>query len=272
MAQADSIRAWIVRSMVAPARATGAKELEIRAGDVHDRIGLRGKVPNVCQVLGGGKLAEEAGLELLEPRPKGPKPSAVFRYRLLPHAGQPGPRSVLGAIQPKGSAVVDGASRQRVPQDGSASDLDHGELARALVLVSCVKSKLRAPAPARDLYVSDGFRKARRLAEQAVAWRILSAKYGLVHPDTWLEPYETSLNSMGVAARRQWAEQALGALLPLARQTGQVIILAGVRYREQLVSALRAAGVRVSVPMEGLRQGEQLAWLGQQVARLDRGR
>ena len=293
MTQADAIRAWIIRRIIAPARASGLQELEVQAGDVHDRIGLRGKVPNVCNVLGGRKLADEAGLELMEPRPAGPKPNALFRFRLLPTGSQSSPHQPAQRTGLAGDPTRFGAAialtrpakeagpatqKPRVKSLGSpgpeadrgcsGSVVDPDELAAALVLVSCVKSKRRQSSPARDVYVSDGFRKARRIAEQATEWRILSAKHGLVHPDTHIEPYETTLNAMGVVERRQWAGRVLDALVPLARRHGHVIILAGQRYRADLVPALMAAGVRVSVPMDGLRQGEQLAWLGQHAARL----
>lgn len=47
-------------------------------------------------------------------------------------------------------------------------------------LVSCVKRKRTSAAPARDLYISDWFVKARRYVERRRArWFILSAEYGL---------------------------------------------------------------------------------------------
>ena len=41
-----------------------------------------------------------------------------------------------------------------------------------------------------------------------------------------------------------------------------MVFLAGERYREFLARHLASRGVEVSVPMEGLRIGEQLSWLG----------
>jgi hypothetical protein len=41
----------------------------------------------------------------------------------------------------------------------------------------------------------------------------------------------------------------------------QAVFLAGERYREFLAEHLKGHGVVVSVPMEGLRIGEQLSWL-----------
>ena len=58
-------------------------------------------------------------------------------------------------------------------------------MSRKIALVACVSRKTPGPLPAQDLYVSDWFRKAsayaRRVADE---WYILSAKHGLVSPDT----------------------------------------------------------------------------------------
>uniref|UniRef100_UPI0038B36EF6 DUF6884 domain-containing protein n=1 Tax=Agromyces humi TaxID=1766800 RepID=UPI0038B36EF6 len=46
-------------------------------------------------------------------------------------------------------------------------------------LVGCAAQKLRRPAPARDLYVSQLFRKSSAYVEwNCDAWFILSAKHG----------------------------------------------------------------------------------------------
>ncbi|MBT2549736.1 hypothetical protein J7I85_15680 [Arthrobacter sp. ISL-65] len=56
-------------------------------------------------------------------------------------------------------------------------------------LVACASQKLQRPAPARDIYVSQLFRKASAYAEKTWdRWYVLSAKHGLVRPDTVLEP------------------------------------------------------------------------------------
>ncbi len=131
-----------------------------------------------------------------------------------------------------------------------------------IALVSCVSMKRPYAAAARDLYTSPWFRKARGYAE-AVAdeWYVLSAKYGLVDPQRVIEPYDETLNQMGFRERREWATRVLRQLEAVLRPGDKVIMLAGQRYREGLLNTLRARGVHVSVPMEGLRVGEQLHWL-----------
>lgn len=131
-------------------------------------------------------------------------------------------------------------------------------------LVSCVSQKQERKCAARDLYVSNWFCKARQYAEASgCAWFILSAKYGLVAPDRVIAPYQLTLNTMRVADRRAWAEWVAGQLAKEVPDLTHVVFLAGERYREYLARHFADRGVAVSVPMEGLRIGEQLSWLGQ---------
>ena len=116
--------------------------------------------------------------------------------------------------------------------------------------------------PARDLYISDWFLKASAYADRiSDQWFILSAKYGLLDPDDVIDPYDETLNKMPVKARRDWAVKVLDELIPQLDHDDQVVILAGMKYREFLVDPLGAKGFQVEIPMEGLRIGEQLSWL-----------
>lgn len=131
-----------------------------------------------------------------------------------------------------------------------------------VALVSCVKSKRAAPHPARDLYTSPLFKGLRRYAEtHADRWYVLSAKHGLLDPDRVTAPYEQTLNTMGEAARRRWADEVNAELAEILPARAEVIVLAGVRYREHVVPFLKGRGHTVSIPLEGLSFGRQLAYL-----------
>jgi hypothetical protein len=135
---------------------------------------------------------------------------------------------------------------------------------RTLALVSCVSQKRSTPSPARELYVSDWFMKARAYVEaRQLPWQILSAEYGLLDPDTVVAPYERTLNKMGVEARRDWTERVFTALAPRLTGSRRVLVLAGDRYRVFLVPRIQALGVEVEIPMVGLRIGEQLRWFNE---------
>ena len=77
-----------------------------------------------------------------------------------------------------------------------------------IVLVSCVKTKANHPKPAKELYISDLFRKSSAYARMiGDEWYILSAKYGLLAPEVVIPPYEKTLRNMGVADRKAWAKR-----------------------------------------------------------------
>lgn len=136
--------------------------------------------------------------------------------------------------------------------------------AQAVYLISCASTKHATPAPARDLYVSELFRRARAYVETiGCLWFILSAKYGLVDPNEVIAPYEQTLNTMGVAERRKWAEKIQAQMDRRLPGAERIVVIAGKRYREFLMPYLHRRATKVEVPLEGLRIGEQLNWLGQ---------
>lgn len=139
-------------------------------------------------------------------------------------------------------------------KDGSEADV---------VLIGCVKTKADGPARARDLYTSPLFARRRAYAEHGGRpWFILSARHGLLRPDELIEPYDVALKDQPPAYRQAWGrwvvvrlEQELGPL------TGRVMeVHAGSAYVEAIRDPLEGAGARMLVRLEGLRQGEQLAW------------
>jgi hypothetical protein len=135
--------------------------------------------------------------------------------------------------------------------------------------ISCVSKKRKVQSAACDLYDSPLFQKARAYVEASrCPWFILSAEYGLVSPEQSIEPYERTLNRMGIAARRQWAECVLVQLTKMIPNMTTAVFLAGKCYREFLERPLMDRGVEVLTPMKGLRIGEQLRWLGQHMPRV----
>lgn len=139
-----------------------------------------------------------------------------------------------------------------------------GQADERLVLLGCVKSKRNEPAPAKDLYVSTLWKKRRRYAEDTgMPWRILSSEHGLLQPDEHIEPYDREMSSETSRFREKWsrrtAKQVIRELNRLGLMT--VELHAGASYIDSgLARHLRRASLEVIRPLEGLRQGEQLAW------------
>jgi hypothetical protein len=140
---------------------------------------------------------------------------------------------------------------------------------RRIGLVGCVKDKEPEPAAARRLYRSPLFRGRKAWVQRSCSsWFILSAKYGLIHPDRWIEPYDQTLKDASPAQRRIWSQEVLAELTCyLGDVSGAVVeIHAGVEYRDSgLVTGLEDRGAVVVVPTEGLSLGEQLHFYGRAV-------
>lgn len=135
-------------------------------------------------------------------------------------------------------------------------------MSKTIYLVSCVSSKGPAPAPARALYRSDWFLKARAYVEAHNAeWFILSAKYGLVPPDQVIHPYNVTLNNMTAEDRRVWAGKVADQLRPRCRRGDRIILLAGQRYREHLIPIVKEWGCDVEAPLGRMGIGKQKRWL-----------
>jgi hypothetical protein len=128
---------------------------------------------------------------------------------------------------------------------------------KKIVLISCVSQKLPYRAKAKHLYVSTLFKLNLKYANSLSPddIYILSAKHGLLDLEQEIEPYELTLNNMGTAETREWANHVLQQLKSVASlEETEFIFLAGDKYRKYLLPHIKF----VLVPLEGLRIGEQL--------------
>jgi hypothetical protein len=246
MSQANRIRQFTVDRYIAPAVAAGRDEITIRAGDVHSEMGLLNAMPAVCSALGSRKFDNYANITRIALVGPANGANVYFTFKLSGRA--PDEQILRKHREP--------ALLERAAPENALN------LSGAVVLVSCVKSKLSQAAPARALYTSAWFEKVRDIVEASGArWFVLSSRYGLVAPNVEIAPYDYTLNSLGVRERQAWAKDVLNALLPLLTNEKHVVMFAGDHYREFLVGPIERHGIKVEVPMAHLRRGEQLSWL-----------
>ena len=140
-------------------------------------------------------------------------------------------------------------------------------------LISCVSKKQSYAAKAADIYVSSLFTKSRRFVEQSCdSWFILSAKYGLILPSEVIEPYEETLNKKSKIERVNWALKVWAKLRNYIKPGDRITILAGERYRENLLPLLQEYGCRIEIPLQGLGIGLQLQWLSLRLEKIHRER
>lgn len=253
------LEAWMRR-----AESAGERYLHVQAGELHRAVGgypgAHHRMPTCCDAM---RAAMRPGDVIVHRPPKGRGATYAVRYVL--------PRSYGYSTEPPGTATTAGARADAAQPTSPAPAppaVRRRQVARTvatsgpIVLVSCVKQKSTRPALARDLYTSALFKGMRTYAEQTgSAWYILSAKHGVLEPDAVVAPYEQTLPEMTAYQREAWGQRVRQQIEQLLPPAVPVVILAGTSYRRHVESALRARGHDVSVPMEGLRLGEQLRWL-----------
>ncbi len=256
--KADKIRAHALERHVRPWRRFGEKHLSIRAGDVVREMGLRNATPNVCSALASRKFQQEAGITLVNRAGPQQSTTTTFHYE----SG----RAISEPLARREKKPKVGQSYREPPVNRPFSRSEDLWRRADLCLVSCVSVKRPRAAPAKDLYISPWFVKARACVETLdCPWYILSAKHGLLDPDSMIDSYDETLKSLPVRRRRAWAHGVVEDLAPHLADVGSVCVFAGMTYREFLEPELRGRGLVVHVPMQGMPIGRQLSWLSDQV-------
>ncbi len=131
-------------------------------------------------------------------------------------------------------------------------------------LVSCCGPKLAAPAKVRDLYTSPLFRSslvhAERHCDRAF---VVSAQLGLVDLDAVIAPYDFEMKRMALPARRTWARNVIGTLLPLigVDELTDLVLYCGELYAEPLRMFGAICGLGIDEPLAGKQIGQRLSWL-----------
>ena len=65
MILADQIRQYVLNHYVTPAKTAGNSQVTVRAGDVHQAMGLANLMPDVCSSLDAHKFLAYAGVTLI---------------------------------------------------------------------------------------------------------------------------------------------------------------------------------------------------------------
>ena len=211
----------------------------------------------LVKAMGDGELAASLARAKYEAlREETPLPRPATSVPTQPHKPEIRPASVEKR-SPRPMEDEQGSSRRTIP---SVHELP----APDLVFIGCVKTKIPGHHKAKELFTSPLFVGRRRRAEAAGApWFILSAKYGLLSPETDVDYYDVSLKAAGRAEKRSWSTRVLEQLRhAVGSLSGKIVeVHAGVDYYKYgLVDGLKAQGATVVIPLEHATQGEQLAW------------
>ena len=137
-----------------------------------------------------------------------------------------------------------------------------------IIIVGCGRRKKRSVAKARRLYVSARFLACRAVAETLSApYLILSARYGLIAPDTTLDPYDLDLGTLPEESRRVWANSALDYLYRTTDGAPITLLVAGA-YAESIMAcnAHRTEPLPISAPFAEIETRHHQGWLDQALA------
>ncbi len=152
----------------------------------------------------------------------------------------------------------------------SPDDVDRVSGSADVLLVGGGQRTRSRPGPARDIYRSALFSRARDYAEATEqAWYVLSARYGLVAPDTVIGASDGRLGDRSPAYRDAWATWVVAQLLEdLGDVRGACFEMhANEPYVASLRDRLTALGATVGEPLSGLGRDDRLAWYDARVAK-----
>lgn len=130
-----------------------------------------------------------------------------------------------------------------------------------VVLIGCVAEKQAGIHKAKDLYVSDLFKKSFAYAEalNCPIW-ILSAKHCLLDINKEIESYDKSMKDLDKEEKEEWKTNVINALKEnYDFDDTSFIILAGQDYYELLLDELK----HVELPLKGLQLGKRLKKLNE---------
>jgi len=121
---------------------------------------------------------------------------------------------------------------------------------KTLVIATCVKEKQKGRHKAKDLYISDLFKKMRKYVETYnYDWRIISAKHGLINPEKVIDSYEDeSLDQFkllqgkqteNLRAKKETLRNLIDEQLrPVLINYKRIILMCGKHYRDVILPLL----------------------------------
>lgn len=117
-----------------------------------------------------------------------------------------------------------------------------------ILLVSCGKRKSDIRCQAKEMYNSFRFQRIKDIAESlGIQWYIMSAKYGLLNPESIIEPYDMCLTNCSDEYQQQWARHIVDKFVGLDKNTVFAVI-ANSEYSKNIVPMLIAEGFSVTAP------------------------
>lgn len=128
-------------------------------------------------------------------------------------------------------------------------------------IISCVSKKKKGVFKAKELYTSDLFKKSLNYClKHYDKTYILSAKYGFLLLDDFIEDYDLTLNNFKEREKKIWAYHTYRQMINHIDNKHDVLFWhCGVNYRKYLMKKF----TKNKTPLKGLGIGFQLKWYKQ---------
>lgn len=124
--------------------------------------------------------------------------------------------------------------------------------------ISCVSKKKTYKAKAKELYISDLFKKSLMYSlKHYDKTYILSAKYGLLEIDDIIEPYNLTLNKFTEIQKKRWSYNVLKKIDKVINPNDIIYWHCGLNYRKYI--SIKLKNIQ-HIPLVGLGIGKQLQW------------
>lgn len=107
-------------------------------------------------------------------------------------------------------------------------------------IISCVSKKLKGTHKAKDIYISDLFKKSYTYSKSKYdKVIILSAKYGVLLEDTIIEDYDLTLNNFTVKQKKIWSIKTYNQLIKIINNDDILYWHCGINYKKYLRQLLK---------------------------------
>jgi hypothetical protein len=128
-----------------------------------------------------------------------------------------------------------------------------------VAFIACSKTKAVHSMPAGALYASPLYRKSLLAAlDRSDRVYVLSAKHGVLDPQTITAPYDVTLKTMGRADRQEWGRVTGATLDSVLKRRDTVTLFCGEEYVEPLRADFVRIGVTTEEPLSMLSLGQRL--------------
>lgn len=137
------------------------------------------------------------------------------------------------------------------------------EINMKIAFINCSKEKRKGTWPAGLIYdESDLFKKSKSYVKSQAfdQYYILSAKFGLLHPEDVIESYNVALKDFKKAELMEWASKVNEQLKERVPDMTEAHFYTSEDYCRYLIPLLEGRGIKVTRYLEGLSIGRKLSW------------